>query len=70
MEQGRQSPPPEQQHPSQGTEPVASKPNDQGAAPSLDHAKEASDKQKHDTLPSNPSNVMEDKAKEKVAKTT
>lgn len=69
MPEGRQSPPPETQHPRQGTAPVAN-PNDQGAAPSATYAKEASDKQKHETLESNPSHSIEDKAKEKTAKTT
>ena len=67
MPEGRQSPDPETQHPHQGTAPVAD-PNKQGAAPSETHAKEASDKQKHETLESNPAHVMDDKAKEKVAK--
>lgn len=69
MPEGRQSPPPEQQAPHQGSAPVAN-PNAQGAAPSDSHAKDASEQQKHETLSSNPSHVMDDKAKEKTAKTT
>lgn len=68
MPEGRQSPDPATQHPHQGTAPVAN-PNDQGAAPSAQHAQQQSDKQKHETLESNPTHVMDDKAKEKVAKT-
>ena len=69
MPEGRQSPPPEQQHPHQGTAPVAN-PNDQGAAPSAQHAQEKSEQQKHEHLESNPAHVMDDKAKEKVSKST
>jgi hypothetical protein len=65
---GRQSPDPERQTGTQLHEPVG-KPNDQGAAPSLDHAKDASEQQK-DKLPSNPTGVLEKAAEEKTSKST
>lgn len=74
--QGRQSPPPETQHPSQGTAPTSQNPNEQGAAPSLDHSKIVSEAQKAEKLPSNPgheaggAHKLEEVAKEKVSKTT
>ncbi|KAF2226357.1 hypothetical protein BDZ85DRAFT_256024 [Elsinoe ampelina] len=65
--QGRQSPEPERQSDAQ-INPHGSKPNEQGGAPSLEHGKEQSDKQKSDTLPSNPKGPLEDAAKEKTSK--
>lgn len=63
--QGRQSPEPERQsHAQQGT---AAKPNDQGAAPSQDHAAEAS-KEQLKGLESNPTGVLEAEAKKKTSK--
>lgn len=67
--QGRQSPEPESQDPKQGSAPVAA-PNEQNAAPSMDYAKDESEKQKSaGGLPSNPTGGMMDQAKEKTEKT-
>ncbi|KAF2457845.1 hypothetical protein BDY21DRAFT_342946 [Lineolata rhizophorae] len=65
--QGRQSPPPERQTGAQLNEPTSTQPNEQGAAPSLDHAKEASEDQKS-KLPSNPVHPLEKFAEEKSSK--
>ncbi|KAF2791925.1 hypothetical protein K505DRAFT_326513 [Melanomma pulvis-pyrius CBS 109.77] len=63
---GRQSPDPENQSESQqGT--TANEPNKQGGAPSLDHAKEASDEQKS-KLSSNPIHPLAEAAAEKTSK--
>ena len=67
--QGRQSPEPERQTGGQLHEPPASNPNEQGAAPSLDHAKDASEQQKAN-LPSNPTGPLEKAAEEKTSKGT
>lgn len=64
---GRQSPDPEGQG-KQQTDPQAN-PNEQGAAPSKDHAQEASDEAKN-SLPSNPGHPLEKAAEEKTSKTT
>ncbi|KAF2727955.1 hypothetical protein EJ04DRAFT_478191 [Polyplosphaeria fusca] len=66
-EQGRQSPDPEHQSGAQQSDPPAAKPNEQGGAPSLDHAKEASDDQKAN-LSSNPTHPLEKFAEEKTSK--
>ncbi|KAF1983638.1 hypothetical protein K402DRAFT_396396 [Aulographum hederae CBS 113979] len=63
---GRQSPDPAQQAESQGSAPVAA-PNDQGAAPSKDHAADASKDQLKD-LASNPKHVLEEASEAKTAK--
>nr|POF13231.1 hypothetical protein CFP56_10378 [Quercus suber] len=63
--QGRQSPEPESQTKAQqGT---SAKPNDQGAAPSKDHAADAS-KEALKNLDSNPTGVLEGEAQKKTAK--
>lgn len=68
VQQGRQSPPPEAQAGKQGADPVAN-PN-QGAAPSAQYAQEESEKQKTQSLESNPGHVMDQAAKDKTSKTT
>lgn len=67
--QGRQSPDPERQTGAQLHEPVATQPNEQGGAPSLDHAKDTSEQQKAN-LPSNPTGPLEKAAEEKTSKAT
>ena len=67
--QGRQSPDPESQSGAQGKDPMANKPNEQGGAPSLDHAKDTSEDQKAN-LASNPKGPLEEAAKEKTSKAT
>ncbi|PSN71869.1 hypothetical protein BS50DRAFT_484117 [Corynespora cassiicola Philippines] len=64
---GRQSPDPERQSGAQQQDPVASKPNEQGGAPSLDHAKEASDDQKA-ALSSNPTHPLAKHSEETTSK--
>ncbi|KAF2191311.1 hypothetical protein K469DRAFT_720300 [Zopfia rhizophila CBS 207.26] len=64
---GRQSPDPEGQSGAQLQDPIASKPNDQGGAPSAEHAKQASDDQKAN-LSSNPVHPLEKYAEEKTSK--
>ncbi|KAF2236112.1 hypothetical protein EV356DRAFT_498962 [Viridothelium virens] len=66
--QGRQSPDPERQTGGQLHDPQA-KPNELGAAPSQDHAKDASEQQKAN-LPSNPTGPLEKAAEEKTSKGT
>ena len=66
--QGRQSPDPESQTGGQLHEPV-SQPGNQGAAPSLDHAKDASEEHKA-TLESNPVAPLDKAAAEKTSKGT
>jgi len=65
--QGRQSPDPERQQGRQQQEPPALNPNDQGAAPSKDYAKEASNNQLGD-LESNPEHPLKKHAEEKTSK--
>ncbi|KAF2263693.1 hypothetical protein CC78DRAFT_581072 [Lojkania enalia] len=62
---GRQSPDPERQSGAQQSDPPASEPNEQGGAPSVSHAKEASDNQKAN-LASNPTHPLEKFAEEKT----
>ncbi len=64
---GRQSPDPESQMGHQQTEPTA-QPNQQGAAPSEEHAKDASEEQKS-SLPSNPTHPLAKASEEKTSKT-
>ncbi|KAF4550987.1 Hypothetical protein D9617_15g043410 [Elsinoe fawcettii] len=66
--QGRQSPEPETQSGSQLKHPHGANPNEQGGAPSLEHGKEQSDKQKSNALESNPKGPLEDAAAEKTSK--
>lgn len=67
---GGQSPPLEAQRPQQGKEALAPNPNQQGAAPSLEHSQQQSDKEKTEKLASNPGaegkHELEDKAKGKM----
>nr|POF03981.1 hypothetical protein CFP56_21737 [Quercus suber] len=63
--QGRQSPEPETQ--SDAQQQTSAKPNDQGAAPSKDHAADAS-KETLKNLESNPTGVLEAEAQKKTAK--
>lgn len=65
--QGRQSPDPENQAPKQATAQQAN-PNQQGAAPSQDHAKDKSEQQKSEGLSSNPTGPMDHAAEEKTKK--
>ncbi|KAI9695247.1 MAG: hypothetical protein M1820_008766 [Bogoriella megaspora] len=67
-QQGRQSPDPERQTGAQINEPVGTDPNKQGGAPSLDHAKDESEKQKKHSLSSNPTSAIDKEAEEKTAK--
>jgi len=62
---GRQSPEPETQ--SHGQVGKTAEPNDQGAAPSSDHAKDASVKQLAG-LESNPKGPLDDEADKKTSK--
>lgn len=66
--QGRQSPEPENQSEAQSGS-TATNANEQGAAPSMEHAQEASKKQL-DSLPSNPTGPLDKAAEEKTSKTT
>ena len=63
--EGRQSPPPEQQSNAQVGAPESGK---VGAAPSETHAKDASEDHKASTLSSNPEGPLEAAAQEKVSK--
>jgi len=63
---GRQSPDPENQ--SNAQQGSTANPNQQGAAPSQEHAKEASDDQKKG-LSSNPEGPLDKAAEEKTSKT-
>lgn len=62
---GRQSPDPSKQSNAQTGAPESGQID---AAPSKDHAKDASEDQKQNTLSSNPVGPMEDAAHEKVSK--
>lgn len=62
---GRQSPEPEKQTDAQTGAPGSGQID---AAPSKDHAGDASEEQKQNTLSSNPKGPMEDAAHEKVSK--
>ena len=64
--QGRQSPPPEDQSHEQVGVPESGKTGD--AAPSETHAKDKSEEVKHTVLESNPTGPLEQAAKEKVSK--
>lgn len=64
-QQGRQSPEPERQSHEQAGK--TAEPNNQGAAPSLDHAKDASDEQKAG-LSSNPTGPLDKAAELKTSK--
>ena len=63
---GRQSPDPETQSGKQATEPLAA-PNEQGAAPSAEHAKDSS-AATLDKLSSNPEHPLAKAAEEKTSK--
>ena len=63
---GRQSPEPERQTGAQQQD-AQSKPNELSGAPSMEHAKEASDDQKA-KLSSNPTHPLEKYAEEKTSK--
>lgn len=65
---GRQSPEPERQTGAQQQDPN-SNPNNQGAAPSSEHAQDAS-KEQLKNMSSNPVGVLDKAAEEKTSKTT
>lgn len=66
--QGRQSPEPEKQSKSQVGTQGSGNANDQGAARSKDHAGDESERQKTDSLSSNPGGVLDKVADDKTAK--